>query len=886
MAKKKYFAFVPGPVVGKGSKEARDFAIRATNKLAPWVTDHYKVWLRDERNFSHHQLFEYHLRGDHFIGLTRDNAAYDDIGLGQTNSGGNPRFVNNPSRPLGDMYGAPASEFDFRQALINNQPYRGVGEQTQFSVYPVTAERDTRGASDFLIKELINSTSLIHMTMQELGSMTYSLLPFAGTQVYEATMEYILDFIWDVLTADDSILRMGTIHPMVEYNNPGAEYEATALALNVTALELTGSPIPPSYQFPCSIPLYLVSATVRELQASGVPIYATGDVRTHLQNLFINAYSACVTMRDDNDIREQKGEARYRSNKDKFNQTFRGFLKSYFDTVVSKYPLGTTITLAKPDYGGVAREISTATGVSVAAIQNHNEYVITATRVVKKNKKLKQEYQLSTTLPAAARYRPTKYVSDVDDKQPAFVFSSDPNIRRTVEVAAPVGIIGRAMLTHVIHLNHIASYFVAQRDFRRLSVDDVPGSYEKLPTAGTITGGRVPFPLDVQKQAKQGLLDYYVEIRLEFMAAYLVGLYDSLQPSMREQMVRFYESDMFANEFAYYSSVVSNYISSKSNTEEHIEPISGRMSVYKEPEGEVGAGNRFFYTQPVAPESVYYKLESPMLRLIYRDYVGRFYDWYVALAMDLDQGRRNFTPSGLTKEAAEVGIKEGKGSKDKYKKRIQPTQAILKQMWPLLKSRATEAVKEGRASSHQMMRALAEVANTQRSRLNLATPLVPFSTTFIDFGALLSDPRKYNLPPSLDPEIVSDFITFLESVYFTSYDMVGALATAIEATQAANLSRDALIEEFEKKYASFRKTKVVNQFTWPASAELVHLFREFTSIPSTLRAELAAEEADAMAAEAMLASTTETPRREEDVGAARIAPARTTPIPLAIRRDP
>lgn len=882
MAKKKYFAFVPGPVVGKGSKEARDFAIRATNKLAPWVVDHYKVFLRDEGSFSHHALFEYHLRGDHFIGLTRADANYDDIGLGQTNSGGNPRFVNNPSRPLGSMYGAPASEFDFRRALIDNQPYRGVGEQTQFSVYPVTAERDTRGASDFLVKELINSTSLIHMTMQELGSMTYSLLPFAGTQVYEATMEYILDFIWDVLNADDSILRMGTIHPMVEYDRPGGEYASAAATIGVGPLELTGRLDPVSYQFPCSIPLYLVAATIQELQASGVPINVDGDVRTHLQNLFINAYNACVRMRDDNDIKEQKGEARYDSSKDKFNQTFRPFLKSYFDTVVSKYPVGTTITLAKPGYGGVANEIATATGVPVADIQNHNEYVITATRVVKKNKKLKQEYQLSSTLPAAARYRPTKYVSDVDDKQSAFVFSSDPAIRRTVEVAAPVGIIGRAMLTHVIHLNHIASYFVAQRDFRRLSVDDVPGSYEPLPTAGTITGGRVPFPLDVQKQAKQGLLDYYVEIRLEFMAAYLVGLYDSLQPSMREQMVRFYESDMFANEFAYYSSVVSNYISSESTTEENIEPISGRMSVYKEPEGETPQGtNRFIYMQPIAPESVYYKLESPMLRLIYREYVGRFYDWYVALAMDLDQGRRNFTPSGLTKEAAEAGIKEGKGSKDKYKKRIQPTQAILKQMWPLLKSRATEAVKEGRASSHQMMRALAEVANTQRSRLNLATPLVPFSTTFIDFGALLSDPRRYNLPPSLDPEVVSDFITFLESVYFTSYDMVGSLATAIETTQAANLSRDALIEEFEKKYASFRKTKVVNQFTWPASAELVHLFREFTSIPPALRAELAAEEA-----EATLASTTEAPRREEDVGAARISPARTTPVPLAIREEP
>ena len=78
------------------------------------------------------------------------------------------------------------------------------------------------------------------------------------------------------------------------------------------------------------------------------------------------------------------------------------------------------------------------------------------------------------------------------------------------------------------------------------------------------------------------------------MAAYLAGLYDSVSPSMRDQMRTFYESDMFANEFAYYSSAVSNYISSVSTPEANIEPISGRMSVYRTPENETGAGNRFF----------------------------------------------------------------------------------------------------------------------------------------------------------------------------------------------------------------------------------------------------------------------------------------------------
>ena len=881
MAKKGAFAYVLAPIVGQLSKEARDFAARATDKLAPWVAEHYKVVLRDESTFSHQNLLEYHLRGDHFIGLTRNNPAYDRLGLGIAASGGSQRFVNTPSRPLGEMYSGVTTELSLRQALAQQSPFAGVGEQTQFVLHPVVADRDTESASDFLIKELINSTSLVHLTMQELGSMTFSLLPFAGTKVYEETMDYILQFVYEVMTSE-GILKMGSTHSLMQYNSRGAEYVRLASQLNIDPIDVRGTPdalTDADFTFPSSAPLYLVEATVTELVASGVEL--TGDTLTHLQNLFISAFQACTRMRDDGDIVETKGEARFNRGKDNFNNVFRPFLKSYFDKLVSKYPLGTIISLASADAKGIARAVATANpGITAVDVRNHNEYTITSTRLVKKNKKLQQQNQLTSTLPGATNPA-DKFITEFDgDKGSVFVLSSDPEKRRTVEVSTPAGIIGRAMLTSVIHMAHVASYYTSVRDFRRLSTKDAPGSYGPLPTPGTFSRGSA-FTQGDQKSAKQGILDYYVDTRLEFMAAYLAGLYDSVSPSMRDQMKTFYESDMFANEFAYYSSAVSNYISSVSTPEANIEPISGRMSVYRTPENETGAGNRFFYTQPVAPESVYYQLESPMLRLIYREYVSAFYDWYVNIARDLDQGRRNFTPAGIDREGTAAEMRRDLGitkKKDPYKKTIQPTQAILKQLWPVLKSRAMEAVKDGRAASHEMMRQLAEAANLQRSRLNLATPLVPFSTTFIDFGALLSDPRKYNLPPSLDASVVGDFITYLESVFFTSYELVGALATSIETAQAANLSRDALIAEFQKKYAAFRKTKVVNRFTWPATAELIHIFREFTSIPASVRTELAAEEA-----EAAIATTTQAPGREEN---ARVEPARTTPVPLAIREEP
>ena len=85
-------------------------------------------------------------------------------------------------------------------------------------------------------------------------------------------------------------------------------------------------------------------------------------------------------------------------------------------------------------------------------MRNHNEYTITSTRLVKKNKKLQQQYQLTSTLPGATNPA-DKFITEFDgDKGSVFVLSSDPEKRRTVEVSTPAGIIGRAMLTSVIHM--------------------------------------------------------------------------------------------------------------------------------------------------------------------------------------------------------------------------------------------------------------------------------------------------------------------------------------------------------------------------------------------------------------------------------------------------
>jgi len=915
--KKGAFAKVLAPIVGKPSQAAKDFANRATDALKPWLEEHYRLLTLDEANFTHERLLEYHLRGDHYIGLSTSLPTR----MGPDPPPPRPILANVPAHPLGTLFRAFTDEAALRAHLASGPTFpRSYTQQTQFCIYPAVADEATPSAQDFLPKEVARGSSLLFFTLQELASMTFALLPYAGTKVYEETMAYIDQFCWDILSNEKIMKNGSTTHVAFQRNRSGGAFQQLAdqLGLDHNDLSLTNSPTdfanPALFTFPCSLPLYLVDAVVSELRATGVAeLYGPGatpfdtDLVERLQALYIAAYEACVQMSRNDRIENRGDHVSYRKNRDDFTAIFTrnkngtAFLQTYFDLVLSKYQEGTVVQLVDPFSGDGAKVVSSIVKAAVAAgedettarnaISRQNEFVISRTVIERKNKKLKQRYHLRPTDSTYNPYESSRYGDTMgQNSDPLFILSSDPDQRRSSEISTPIGIIGRAMLSEVIHMTHIASYHTYKRDFRKLTSVEPPGNYTPLPTPGTTNA---PFKKDEQKKSNQGLIDYYVHCRLEFMASYLAGLYEAVPQPMREQLTTFYTSDMFANEFAYYAAAVSNYISTQSGTDEHIEPISGRMSVYKEPEGEKRSRrgryskSRFTYMQAVAPESVYYKLESPMLRLIYREYVQQFYTWYVGVARDLDRGRRTITPGGISREgtyssiASELEIKTGKKSKDADKKRLQSTQAILKQMWPLLKARAVEAVNDGRATSHAMMRELAQAARLQRERLSMVTPMVPFSTTFIDFGALLSDPRKYNLPPSLDSTAVSDFITYLESVYFTSYDMVGALATTIEIIQTSMLGRDELISEFEKKYASFRKTKVANRFTWPATAHLINLFRQFCSMPATLRADLAAEEA-----EAALVSTTETPRREEDVGAARIAPARTTPIPLAIREEP
>ena len=96
--------------------------------------------------------------------------------------------------------------------------------------------------------------------------------------------------------------------------------------------------------------------------------------------------------------------------------------------------------------------------------------------------------------------------------------------------------------------------------------------------------------------------------------------------------------------------------------------------------------------------------------------------------------------------------------------------------------------------------------------------------------------------------------------------MIALLAAEIEDARTTLYTQDQLISQFKKQYRSFRNEKALNRFTFPATANVISVFREQISLPANVRA-----------AEAAIMTTAAPPAPDEQA-----APA--APIPEPMRR--
>lgn len=158
------------------SSEAQAFANRAANNLLPWIREHYQIYTLNEANFTPAGLYNYHLRGDYYLGLTKDSALYGNMNL---NSGAaQPRLAHiaetprafdatidesiNLVTPIGDIPDFPGA-----------QEY-GLLSQTNDAAEPLAPVRPAH----FFARETASGSTLTEFLFAEQATMAYRLLPY------------------------------------------------------------------------------------------------------------------------------------------------------------------------------------------------------------------------------------------------------------------------------------------------------------------------------------------------------------------------------------------------------------------------------------------------------------------------------------------------------------------------------------------------------------------------------------------------------------------------------------------------------------------------------------------------------------------------------------
>lgn len=956
------------------TNQANEFAQRAARNLSSWVREHYEIYTLNQAAFTPSGLLNYHLRGDYYLGLTKNNADYENMGLFNA---GNARLTNIASpvqsfdtgiaRSIG-LAERLGSQIPIAQPLGGGAQEFGIGNNSA-TVPPIAPEH-------FFTRDVARGSMLTEFLFAEQATLTYRLLPYMEdfqTGVRNFLVREAMHFIDNInrlrnqtgnnagTTADIAMafnLQGGpnSVYQDLDFFGILPNTIGTAGVINMPNptpnIDISGYPdfaaielddAAPKLTF--VLPIVYASSALNEFNAIVSPDLSPADtiqIRAILQDMLTQSvyYSYRIggsytidpvppgnfILGNTTSFRPFDRNGNLCSEKSEnynFNRTrneLRNFFDIYFDLVNTPFPVGTIVELAFPfaPPGSTFPQRPVNNQTQVPALNNadfalHMDggrlFRITGMSTPRtfSNRPNIRRYQMeSVDAVGIARGVTLENIQEVwrtDAGEVPGIILHRPAAQgvNDVSVHSPLNIIGRLFLTQSYHTFNTGAYYNANRDMRKLRASDAPGHYPPLNEA--MQGGNANNPGRNGHQANHrfGVLDLYTEHRLDLIADYLAAMYDSLNGRYRENFVNFYTGDFHTNELDYLTNAVSNYIDSRVSPEDaNREPvlvgprlttrlpeetIVSQIAVYPPNHPDVLAGlavvgdrmpeqshRQVMSFRTADPELVYYQIDSQLLRNILGQLNTQFYEWYVTMAEQLDRGTRNLIragnldPDDPAQRALMVRSSGNNRDPAQDRTRIRPTKLILEAMWPLLSDRASKAIESGEVPKHTMMQTIAAAVTQHRGGTSQAIPAVPISASFIDFGKLLRSPTQYALPPELSTDDVIAFLDFLQSTYYNDYGLIALIASGIETVRTEQYSQGQLISAFKRQYNSFRNTRVLNRFTFPATASLVVAFRDMISTDPNARA-----------IEAATATTETPPAPVED-------PALAAPIPEPMRR--
>lgn len=934
------------------SREAQDFAKRAANKLVPWVREHYEIYTLNPGAFTPSALLNYHLRGDYYLGLTKINADYENMGLFNA---GTARLTNIAS-PVQAFDTGIARSMDLAERLGQLHPEAApLGGVLGFGLGDNSAPLTPVAPEHFFTRDVARGSMLTEFLFAEQASLTYRLLPYMKdfqTGVRNFLVSEAMHFIDNIRrlrnqTGDNAGTTADVAAAFSLAGGPNGVYEQLdAYGVNPNEIGNAGQiNIPNAPNIDLSV--YPTFADIEADNAAPkltfvLPIVYTmgvmaefvsliepdlnGDEGNQIDDILqdmvrqsveysyriggyysVNAAGNFILdtttnfrpfNRNGNLCSEKTPEFNFNNTRDRL----RDFFNIYFDLVNTPFPVGTIVQLNTqaingntPNAFNQARANQTQVPVlNNAAFETHidggNLFRITGMSPpqVVRNRPNIRRYQMESVdaagIPRGVEVEGINEYWRTDSGEVPGIILHRPAAQgvNDVSVHSPLNVVGRLLLTQSYHTFNTGAYYSAKRDMRKLRATDASGHYEPLNEAMQGGAANNRGRNGHQPNHKLGVLDFYTEHRVDLIADYLAAMYDSLKGKYREAFVNFYTGDFHTNELNYLTSAVSNYIDSRVAPEDaNREPVLvGPRLTTRLPEdpaaGRMGLPapdyRQIVNFRTADPELVYYQIDSQLLRNILGQLNTQFYEWYVTMAEQLDRGTRNLIRAGNEQPDAPAQrallVRSSGNNKDpaQDRQRIRPTKLILEAMWPLLSDRASKAIESGEVPAHTMMQTIAAAVTQHREGTSQAIPAVPISTSFINFGELLRSPTQYALPPNLSTNDVVAFLDFLQSTYYNDYGLIALIAAGIETVRTEQYSQDQLISAFKRQYNSFRNTKVLNRFTFPATASLVVAFRDMISTDPNARA-----------IEAATATTGTPPPPVED-------PAPAAPIPEPMRR--
>ena len=221
------------------SKEAQDFATRASNNLLPWIKEHYHIYVATRTGadpFTPAGLYNYHLRGDYYLGLTKDDIRLDQVGL-HNNS--------NPTRLA--HIAQTARAFDGNESIdlvtsIDREPEFN-GTELYESLLGAAEDISSAASAHFFTREVANGSILTEFLFAEQATMAYKLLPYMKdfhTGVKKFLVNEALHFIDNINSLRNRGINKDTTHNV----HHAFRLDATELSARLDATGLSHTSIP------------------------------------------------------------------------------------------------------------------------------------------------------------------------------------------------------------------------------------------------------------------------------------------------------------------------------------------------------------------------------------------------------------------------------------------------------------------------------------------------------------------------------------------------------------------------------------------------------------------------------------------------------------------